>query len=54
MNVSTSASLARWPKHLPKQRYGGDGLQWSIERLASNDRDAVVNLYEAVLRLVGL
>tara|TARA_B100001093_G_scaffold499358_1_gene548515 strand:+ start:34 stop:1014 length:981 start_codon:yes stop_codon:yes gene_type:complete len=54
MDKSTTAHLARWPKHIPPQRYGGGGLQWTIERLALNDRHAVVDLYEAVLGLVGL
>ena len=44
---------AQWPDRVPKARYGGDGLDWSIRRLATTDRRALQDFYDAMLKLLA-
>ena len=54
MNTHLISDLpAVWPAHIPADRYGGDGVSWSLQRLAESDRLALQRLYAAMLELLG-
>ena len=44
---------AQWPDRIPVQRYGGEGVSWSLSRLAESDQRSLKRLYDAMLHLMS-
>ena len=43
-----------WPAEVPPERYGGEGIQWSMARMAETDKDAIRRLYAAITDLLAV
>ena len=52
MDTNPILTNARWPTQVPETRYGGNGIDWSIKKLADADQLALMRGYRAVLRLL--